>query len=1164
MSHGKSSRSGSSKQPPRQRNCGHGDQGIPSRPFSLPPGYYDYYGIPRPEPLQGSVQAKRPALNQGPPPRGILEYYGIAPPATSDSPSSPLQQKAARAESEPEAALVDPVAAPASTGSVAVQALSDGSSSKSQTERVYEAAAHGTSGPSGALPYIDRIQQAFGKHDVSHVKAHTDSRAAAGAQAMGAEAYATGEHVAFAGAPSLYTAAHEAAHVIQQRAGVQLKGGLGEVGDPYERHADAVADAVVQGKSSEALLDDYAGTAQRQPDARRREGGSGDGSQLTSSSGTRGGPAASIDRPADRFRDKEVDGATGNHPAPDLAASGAAAGAPRPADGGNTPAADIHPHSAATPVPAESEAASTQSGTRPHGPALHTAHDVHTGLVASIAADMAAGPEPRSEASPGAKPEAHTHASATNDPQDAEPIAGAPSETYPSAAAHMGPVADGGDAAAVHADAPAASVEVAPGSSDLPSIGEENRAADGDPSAAPDETDAEIREAAAGLRSAMEQHVADLDQESAVLGHGMSQTAAHRKQQAHQEAQAQTEAVRAHFAQQRAAITAHTAQQRSTTIASLHDHGRQAHASSESAAQAVARDLHAKQASVTQVGQAQAMAGRQAGYAEAQRVHAQATAQRAQIQQRGGGYGGDDKGRAQAQAAQGVASKGVAALERPATAIALDAQSASDVGANRIASTAQRVGGQLAAQEQPATAAIRQPAAQLTGTLGQLRGAVASQLDRIRDRILAGLTAKQTAAEQGFAAQARTASTQMDQQAQAGQGQVRRAVGAAVSALRTKTTALLQQAQRIRNPGVPAVLRQAQQSLGGGKAQFVAKLRQGADGFGGNLDTFLGTLRGRFTQGAQQANAAAHEFAGNARTSQQEVSARATSHAQQGTAETEAAINTVAAGTKAQAGEIVQRTISGLGQAAAQIQGTVQQRVTAATQQNSAHVGGQVSAGTQQATAKVAQDHDGFFAGVANVIGSALGGIWDAVKAVTSAVVSVVVDAFLYVSGAVLQIVSNLLGGLLDPLLDLVPSGAFHAGRDLGDKISFVLGILAIIAGILCIIGAITVTGGFALAATGTGGGALVATPIVIVIDGTLVLVGGVLIAAGLVLMMSSGGTPGNNQAQNRQFKGAVREGERQIGRRLTKDEIRQVHDAISGQNYGYHEIVKLIVEMFG
>ena len=41
---------------------------------------------------------------------------------------------------------------------------------------------------------------------------------------------------------------------MQQRAGVQLKGGVGQVGDQYEQHADAVANLVVQGKSAEALL----------------------------------------------------------------------------------------------------------------------------------------------------------------------------------------------------------------------------------------------------------------------------------------------------------------------------------------------------------------------------------------------------------------------------------------------------------------------------------------------------------------------------------------------------------------------------------------------------------------------------------------------------------------------------------------------------------------------------------------------------------------------------------------------------------------------------------------------------------------------------------------------------------------------------------------------
>ncbi|MCW5801791.1 MAG: DUF4157 domain-containing protein [Deltaproteobacteria bacterium] len=123
---------------------------------------------------------------------------------------------------------------------------------------VHYAAAHGISGSSGPLPFLAQIQRSFGAHDVSQVKAHTDATAAAGAKAMGAEAYATGDHVVFAGAPSLHTAAHEAAHTVQQRAGVQLKGGIGEVGDAYEQHADAVADRVVQGKSAEDLLDAFA------------------------------------------------------------------------------------------------------------------------------------------------------------------------------------------------------------------------------------------------------------------------------------------------------------------------------------------------------------------------------------------------------------------------------------------------------------------------------------------------------------------------------------------------------------------------------------------------------------------------------------------------------------------------------------------------------------------------------------------------------------------------------------------------------------------------------------------------------------------------------------------------------------------------------------------
>jgi len=70
--------------------------------------------------------------------------------------------------------------------------------------------------------------------------------------------------------------------------------------------------------------------------------------------------------------------------------------------------------------------------------------------------------------------------------------------------------------------------------------------------------------------------------------------------------------------------------------------------------------------------------------------------------------------------------------------------------------------------------------------------------------------------------------------------------------------------------------------------------------------------------------------------------------------------------------------------------------------------------------------------------------------------------------------------------------------------------------------------------------------------------------AAGQILEMSSQGTPGNNQAQNRQFRDAVREAERDLGRKFNKDEIRRIHDEITGQNMGYHEIVEVIKGMFG
>ena len=106
-----------------------------------------------------------------------------------------------------------------------------------------------------ALPFSAEIQRSFGRHDLSTVRAAIGGAAGDEAARMDARAFTLGDLVAFRGAPDLHLAAHEAAHVIQQRAGAA------RADDPdLERHADLVADAVVAGRSAEGLLDRFGGT----------------------------------------------------------------------------------------------------------------------------------------------------------------------------------------------------------------------------------------------------------------------------------------------------------------------------------------------------------------------------------------------------------------------------------------------------------------------------------------------------------------------------------------------------------------------------------------------------------------------------------------------------------------------------------------------------------------------------------------------------------------------------------------------------------------------------------------------------------------------------------------------------------------------------------------
>lgn len=136
---------------------------------------------------------------------------------------------------------------------------------KANTNDIRLIARNGTAGSAGPLPHLDQIQRSFGpQHDLSGVNAYVGGQAAEAARRIGAEAYTSGEQVAFSATPSLHTTAHEATHVVQQRSGIQIPGGVGTKGDAYERHADAVADSVVAGSSCEHLLGAYSDTADNQ------------------------------------------------------------------------------------------------------------------------------------------------------------------------------------------------------------------------------------------------------------------------------------------------------------------------------------------------------------------------------------------------------------------------------------------------------------------------------------------------------------------------------------------------------------------------------------------------------------------------------------------------------------------------------------------------------------------------------------------------------------------------------------------------------------------------------------------------------------------------------------------------------------------------------------
>lgn len=125
---------------------------------------------------------------------------------------------------------------------------------------------HDVIGKGGGAPLDDStratMESNFGQ-DFSDVRIHTDSRASASAESVGANAYTVGNDMVFrsghfdSSSPSgQRTIAHELTHVVQQRSGpvdgTEAAGGirLSDPDDSFERAADHTADQVINGSSS--------------------------------------------------------------------------------------------------------------------------------------------------------------------------------------------------------------------------------------------------------------------------------------------------------------------------------------------------------------------------------------------------------------------------------------------------------------------------------------------------------------------------------------------------------------------------------------------------------------------------------------------------------------------------------------------------------------------------------------------------------------------------------------------------------------------------------------------------------------------------------------------------------------------------------------------------
>jgi hypothetical protein len=570
--------------------------------------------------------------------------------------------------------------------------------------------------------------------------------------------------------------------------------------------------------------------------------------------------------------------------------------------------------------------------------------------------------------------------------------------------------------------------------------------------------------------------------------------------------------IQAQFAVQHAAATADFSRHRQEFASGVQRQSQQVQSHATQQSVSVGRSAAATQETVQRAATTHSTAVNTTGIAQSQRVHTVLGLQAARLSQRGaaaaGSYGGDEKGHAQGTAARDVAGKGQSVFRAPVPAIAGDVNQTAAQSSQHIVATGGRVASRVQAHLPAIQRRIQGTAEKTASGLQSLVRRGSQQLTAAHGKVTAGLRRKQGEALSELRRHADKARGALVSVAARHRREVQGATRTAMGKLRTETAALARAAAHGHEAGaVAAALDRARAVVSANVGRFIDRVRTGVASFQGHGAQYGAAVEQRLAQGAQAANGQAREVTAQSDAAGRQLSARGVAHATQGARQATHGVDddTRVAGTRHR--QVSEAATVRFAQVATQTTDALGSRVDLAASQNDAYVGGQVDRGMTSAAAAVGADHD---KSLLDKVVDFLKSAWDWLSSVAKAVADVVIDAFLFVAGAVLQVISNQLFGLLDPLLDMVDSDAFQHGRDFGDAV------LTFLTGALLILGGIAILGGgaalsFAEIVTTAG----VSIPVVIVQDGVLVTVAVGLIADGLLMMSKASKQSGKERGSD-------------------------------------------------